>query len=47
MIRGGDAFVVFALWCWLTFGVGPWWLGVGIMAIGMLINLKASERPHA
>lgn len=37
-MRCGDAIVIFSMWVWLTVSVGPWWVGVGLLAIGWGLN---------
>ena len=34
----GDAFILFAMFLWLTIAVGPWWVGVILFFTSMLIN---------
>jgi hypothetical protein len=36
--RLGDVAVIVGLWAWLTFAVGPWYVGVGLMVLGTALN---------
>jgi len=36
--RLGDVAVVVGFWAWLTFAVGPWYVGVGLMLLGTALN---------
>jgi hypothetical protein len=40
----GDAVVVFGALIWLTVAVGPWWLGVALLALGWLLNRTTQGR---
>lgn len=37
--RWGDSIVVGGCLGWLTFWVGPWWIGVSLLLAGWLLNL--------
>ncbi len=35
----GGGVATFLLWLWVTMAVGPWWVGVGILLVGMAVNV--------
>lgn len=38
LVRAGDGIVLLLILLWLSITVGPWWLGVAIFALGVLVN---------
>ncbi len=38
IMLAGDSLLVLALLIWLTFSIGPWWLGVSIFALSTIIQ---------
>jgi len=35
----GDSLMILAMWAWLTWGVGPVWLGFAILGGTMVFNM--------
>lgn len=35
----GDAILLFSLFIWVTIEVGPWWLGVSIFILAIILNI--------
>ena len=44
-MRTGDGVALWLLWLWMTIAVGPWWVGVAIIAIGFVLNGLQSRPP--
>lgn len=39
LMQLGDGFICFSMLIWLSYSVGPWWLGVVLFVVGFLLNL--------
>jgi hypothetical protein len=42
--RLGDSFLIFMMFLWLTFIVGPWTFGVAVFAVAGLLNWLHARR---
>ncbi len=43
-LNWGDRVFVFSLWIWLTIIVGPWWVGIGILIVGTILNIWLKDK---
>jgi hypothetical protein len=40
----GDGLSLFLTWLWVTIAVGPWWVGMAILVVGVIGNLYHDAR---